>query len=409
LESDSPARTARYHQLDALRGLGCLAVMWIHGAWLPGQLTPAGRSVIAATHTNWLAMHTGQAAVEMFFVMSAFLLWRPFTAAAQNAAGDESVRAYALRRVARIVPGYWAALVLIALWQATPHVLSAHTGGRYFVFTQNLHSATALGGIGPAWTLAVEAQFYVLLGVLALARRRGGRTVRFDLVLAGVMAAGAAVWRLAVIGPTDHLTRAHLDLVLSLPAHLDSFAVGIALAAVTVRYELTPGRAGRWVHEHPTVVFGAGCALFAGGVLALGLHSPFAITRTQYLLRAWLYVAVAVCLVAPFAFTPHHTGLAHRLLGRRGVVNLGRWSFGAYLWHMAVFGRLGTAGLSMTTTSGFVVTFAAGVTISFALGAVSWLLLERPLVRLAHRYHSRAHLGAADPVTPPGAPAPQAA
>ena len=170
--------------------------MFIHGAWLPGQMTPAGREVLSYTQIDWLLMQTGHAAVEMFFALSAFLLWRPFTLAAQGGVGRESVRGYTLRRIARVVPGYWAALALIAVWQSTPYVLSTDTGGRYFGFAQNLHTESALGGIGPAWTLAVEMQFYVLLGVLALARRRAGKSIGVDLGLAGAMIAGAAVWRL---------------------------------------------------------------------------------------------------------------------------------------------------------------------------------------------------------------------
>lgn len=377
---------ARYHQLDALRGLGCLCVMFIHGAWLPGQVTPAGREVLSSTQVDWLLMQTGHAAVEMFFALSAFLLWRPFTLAAQSATGRESVRGYALRRIARVVPGYWAALALIALWQATPYVLSTDTGGRYFGFAQNLHTESALGGIGPAWTLAVEMQFYVLLGVLALARRYAPRSMGVDLGIAGAMIAGAAVWRLLIVGPTDHLDREHLHLVLSLPAHLDSFGAGIALAALSARHELTGLALGRLFQRWPTALFAAGVAGFAGGIALIGMASPFAIGRMDYLGRAWLYVAFATALIAPFALAPHSTGFAHSLLNRRTVVSLGRWSFGAYLWHMAIFTALGGAGLSIATKSGFVLLFASGVAVSFVLGAISWVVLERPLVRLAHRY-----------------------
>ena len=162
--------------------------------------------------------------------------------------------------------------------------------------------------------------------------------------------------------------------------------MGIALAALSVRHELTGLGLGRLIERRPTVAFAGALALFAGGIAVLGMDSPFAIGRMEYLGRAWVFVGFAAALIAPFALAPHATGLAHRLLDRRTVVSLGRWSFGAYLWHMAIFTALGGAGLTIATKSGFVLLFASGVAVSFVLGAISWVVLERPLVRLAHRY-----------------------
>jgi peptidoglycan/LPS O-acetylase OafA/YrhL len=393
-----PAKPPVYPQLDALRGLGCLAVMWIHGGWQAGQLSAAGRQAIAATHTNWLMMHTGQAALEMFFAMSAFLLWRPFTLVAQTGVGRESVGGYALRRVARIIPAYWAALVLIALWQHTPDVLSYPGGLPYFLLGQNLATGTTLGGIGPAWTLAVEMQFYVLLAVAAVFRSRAGQGVRFDLMFAGGLALLAAGWRLGVMGPTDHLTRDHLQLVFSLPSHADSFAFGILLAALSVRSELRPGLAwAGFLRARAGAVFFGGIALFVLGVLALRLHSPFDLTRAQWLGRAWLYAVLAGVLIAPFAFAPDARGIVHRLLARPTLVKLGRWSFGAYLWHLAIWGGLAAAGMRIETVSAFLMWLAAGITLSFAVGAASWVVIERPTIRWAARRTARRHAPAATP------------
>jgi peptidoglycan/LPS O-acetylase OafA/YrhL len=364
--------------------------MWIHGGWLIGQMSPAGRDVIGATHSEWWLMHTGHAAVEMFFAMSAFLLWRPFTLVAQAGEGHESVGGYLVRRVARIVPGFWVALVLIALWHNTPHVLGLPGGLQYFLFGQNLTNATTLGGIGPAWTLAVEAQFYVLLAVAAVFRPRGGRSLRFDVGFAAAMVVLAAVWRVAVISPTDHLTRDNLQLVFSLPAHADSFAVGILLAALSARSALRPDLAwAKVLRANATWIFLAGIALFLVGIRILGLDSPFALGRQQWLGRAWLWVGVATLLIAPFAFAPDSRGIVHRLLGRQTVVKLGRWSFGTYLWHMAIFGALGAAGMRIETPSAFIMFLAAGIALSYCLGAISWVLIERPVVQWAARRSAR--------------------
>jgi len=390
-------RSPRFDQLDALRGLGCLSVMWIHGGWLAAYTSnvfvggsPAGRALISDTHMDWWLRHAGHVAVEMFFVMSAFLLWRPFSLAAQAGVGRESVGGYLVRRVARVVPGFWAALFLVALWQQRADVLSFPGGLRFFFFGQNLTDATTFGGIAAAWTLAVEAQFYLLLGALALARRRAGAGIRFELVAAGSLVLLAAVWRLIAVQPASDAPPPGLALISSLPAHADSFALGILLAGLSVRCTLDARLAwGRFVRARPGWMLVAAVIVFLAGVQLLGLESPFALSRSQGLLRAWLDVVVAGLLIVPFAFAPDARGLVHRLLARPMIVKLGRWSFGAYLWHQAIFAALAHDGMRAATKSGFVLFVAAGMTLSFVLGALSWVVLERPAVRWAARRTAR--------------------
>jgi peptidoglycan/LPS O-acetylase OafA/YrhL len=310
------------------------------------------------------------------------------------------VGGYLVRRVARIVPGFWVALVLVALWQHTPNVLTMPDGLQYFFFGQNLTNATTLGGIGPAWTLAVEAQFYVLLALVAAARPWAGKSIRFDLGFAGGMFLLAAVWRVGVIGPTDHLNRENLQLVFSLPTHADSFGVGILLATLSARSALQPdARWAKLLRDNATWIFLGGIALFLIGIRVLHMDSPFALGREQWLGRAWLWVGVATLLIAPFAFAPDGKGIVHRLLARQTVVKMGRWSFGTYLWHMAIFGGLGAAGMRIATPSAFILFFSAGVVLSFCMGAISWVVIERPVVRWAARRTARQTAPAPKPVT----------
>ena len=76
----------------AFHTLGMVEPVWLHGwrraAW---QLGPIG--------------------VAIFFVLSGFLLWRPYVAATFDGAPPPRLGSYVTRRVARIVPGYWCALL----------------------------------------------------------------------------------------------------------------------------------------------------------------------------------------------------------------------------------------------------------------------------------------------------------
>jgi peptidoglycan/LPS O-acetylase OafA/YrhL len=143
------------------------------------------------------------------------------------------------------------------------------------------------------------------------------------------------------------------------------------------------------VRDRAGLVFMTAVVAFLGGVLALHIGSVFAMSRTQWLLRTWLLVAVSALLIAPFALAPDRQSVVHRLLAHRRLVRLGRWSFGAYLWHLPIWAGMTAAGVRLATPSAFVIWFAAGVTLSFALGALSWNLVERPVVAWAARRTSR--------------------
>ena len=76
------------------------------------------------------------------------------------------MRAYGRRRVLRIVPAYWVALVLLALWPG----IVAFWGGpwwRSFTFTQIYWRNSTTQGIFPAWTLCIEISFYLALPFVA--------------------------------------------------------------------------------------------------------------------------------------------------------------------------------------------------------------------------------------------------
>ena len=90
---DAPSE--RLASLDALRMLAAIAVFTYH---VSGEWNPRGSLVDG-----------GYVGVSVFFVLSGFLLYRPFVA------GPVKLRSFALRRVARIYPAYWFALVPMAL------------------------------------------------------------------------------------------------------------------------------------------------------------------------------------------------------------------------------------------------------------------------------------------------------
>ena len=152
---------ARYPHIDGLRAIAALSVVVFHIGF-----------VAHASHAGFVNGLRSQAlsGVTVFFVISGFLLYRPFVAANWNARRTD-VAEYAKRRARRILPGYWAVLVVIGFLGLPGAVFGAHWW-EYFTFLQIYDNASLFGGLAVAWTLCVEVSFYALLPIYALVLRR---------------------------------------------------------------------------------------------------------------------------------------------------------------------------------------------------------------------------------------------
>ena len=163
---------ARAIELDVVRGIAILLVVTFH----VGERTSVGAS--PSTMLEFVGrMHVG---LPLFFALSGFLLYRPFARAHAGTGEAPTVFMFAVRRVARIYPAYLLVLGVTALWIGVPRTFD--TPGHAVQQLSLVRNFTADGyfaGLGHAWSVGVELQFYALLPLYALAvawcvRRRGG-------------------------------------------------------------------------------------------------------------------------------------------------------------------------------------------------------------------------------------------
>src|SRR4051812_48270279 len=216
--ADEVSGIRRDGALDGLRAVAALSVVafhvWLYTASDPTRPTREGFS-------NRL-LFEGRIGLVLFFVLSGFLLFRPFMR------GGISLRRYFARRAARIVPAYWVALVgaVLLLWGGggTPGIRlpDASSLGLFAVFGQNYSDATIMQLNPVTWTLCVEVAFYLLLPLL---RPR-------LLPLLVVVGLG---WNLFV-----HVSAAGQIAGKALPAFLPYFAVGMAGAVWPMRRRVSP-------------------------------------------------------------------------------------------------------------------------------------------------------------------------
>lgn len=354
----------RHAGFDILRAIAALSVLAVHIA--PRHVGPPDTAIQGAL----LQLRGG---VSIFFVLSGYLLYRPFIRATVDGHPAPDRRRFYKNRARRIIPAYWAALTVFALaglLQGSPGwgMLLAD-----YAFLQTWVPDRQDVGIPPAWTLGSEVLFYLLLPVVAalLARRRGRVS---SLILRDIALATAAFWALrvlvfdivgryhAVIGSVD-IRPVISQVDITFIATVDMFLVGMALAVIAADPDLS-ARARRIV---PTrrVGWPAALVLYLGVALA---GSWYDLTQWSIVNRVWM-MTIAVLLIAPLVLRP-----ADAPIGRVAQVFafLGLVSYGIYIWHYPVVRYLADDG-DMPEGVRIVVSVAAAL----ALGIASFYLIER--------------------------------
>jgi peptidoglycan/LPS O-acetylase OafA/YrhL len=385
----------RFPLFDSLRAIAALSVFADH---LPVTIHTLAASPL---RPYFAQLNVG---VSVFFLTSGFLLYRPFARARYRREESPAVVPYAIRRVLRIGPAYWVALPLTALLVAKSDVFTTHAFA-YFGFLQVYDSDTLLGGISAAWTLCVEVAFYAMLPLWALLLMRrvsfSSRRafVRTELIgLAALYAAGLAWTSVAATG--EHLTPSVLFAVTQippwlyvLPSFLDQFALGMALAVISVAAADRSRRSGaiELVDRAPWLPWLAAAIAF---FLLAHIESVFPAFGPQAIAQHLLQGVVAFALLLPAVFGDPDRGLVRKVLANRVLLWIGLVSYGLYLWHAAILLKLADMGAIGTLGSFGYVLVALGL--SLLAAAASFYLIERPALRLGRRLLHRGRAEDAD-------------
>ena len=392
-----PPGNPRFPLFDSLRGLAALAIVLTHVGLGSGANYNAAYGALLAR------LDIG---VTLFFVLSGFLLYRPFVAARLEDRPALRLRDYARRRVLRIVPAYWLALTVLAIWPGL-----TFTGPRwvYYGFLQNYDFLWVLGGIGQAWSLAVEASFYVLLPFYALAlgaltrRFAPRRTLAVEVTVLGALSVGSLVLRWYI-----HHTSHSQVLLFTILCTFFWFALGMGLAVASAAWhgrESRPGVIGL-VERAPSLWWAAALGLFA--VMSWGYGLPRGLSGTtsgvQYLGEHLTYGAVSFLLVLPAVWGDRLGGLPRRFLRLRAMAWLGLISYGLFLWHgrwTQYFIEKGAGGWLPQIGSGFVVMLACVLACSLATAGASYYLVERPILRYKDGFRRRRPASDPEPTPAP--------
>lgn len=352
--------------LDGARAIATLSVFFFHALWRTPALEPLGRGLGHA-----------DIGVEVFFVLSGFLVARPLVAHAVAGGRPVGFVDFWRRRFARIWPAYLVALVAaVALGIGT---IDGGTGWiKHGLLVDSWFDDGGGSGLRVSWTLVVEVAFYAAVLPLAAVLLVAGRR-RLDAWIAACLAVFAyGAWALALT--TQEQTEPWLRV---LPPYLPAFALGMLLAVA----ELGDAR-GTWlggvvrgvrsVASRPRLCWAVAAGALLGMVIWLepSASAPaFALGRDRAV-QSFLQVAIAGLAIMPLALRTGRAGF----LSSPPFERLAAASLGFFVWHITVL--RGVRPLLGGSTAEAALGLALALVGSFAVGEASRRAIEAPARRL---------------------------
>lgn len=338
----------RVPELDALRGIACLAILVYH---LKPSLVPFG----------W-------AAVDLFFVLSGYLITAILI---RHEGSPRFLTNFYVRRGLRIWPIYYLTVLAIMVLGPILPVPTRWDGLAYYLtYTQNLplywsDKAPAFSPYaGHLWTLANEEQFYVFwpLAVCLLGRR-------WVIPLAATLAATSVAARMAGFNSWLLLARA------------DGFALGGLLAALLADRQRVSERL-RLFRGGFTIA-----TLSAAAVLAVVISKGWLPTFGRPPKGAGFSVlAINLAFAGIVGLTATHAGgRSVAWLRGRWLVRVGVISYGLYMYHFLLL-IIGGDVMRSWRGHGSMIVDILMLAASYLLAVLSWKWVEKPILGLKDRF-----------------------
>ncbi|MGZ4204164.1 MAG: acyltransferase family protein [Actinomycetota bacterium] len=356
--------------LDGIRAIAVIGVLLYHAdlLWAPG----------------------GFLGVEVFFVLSGFLitalLWSELLAT-----GGLGFQVFWFRRARRLLPALFGLLVLVltAFLIGWPHEIAtirgdiaaamSYSSNWYLIGVKRSYfqSFGRPSPFGHLWSLAIEEQFYLLWpGLLMLLFLRVRRAKKVAAIISGAaLASAVAMWLMYSSADPSRIYYG-----------TDTRAAGILIgAALAVMWRpWTPGHRSRITPRMLELA-----ALGAGAVIVWSFVRWDEFSAFTYRPGIQLVALASAVLIAA---TVHPETRLNAILGWKPLREIGRRSYGIYLWHWPVY-VVTRPGVDIGWSSGPTLAFRIGLT--FALAELSFRYLEEPirrgaLGRLIGRLRARA-------------------
>lgn len=389
--------------LDGIRAIACLSVIFHH---IAQKLAPQFQPAFVREINSFLLM--GNTGVSVFFVLSGFLLSYPFWKRFFDDGQFPDMKQYALRRAARIMPGYYASFLVCSLM-----ILLFNIPSQFF-WIRSLAGLTFTAGFsyktffpneinGPFWSVGFEVFCYILMPVFMYAMFGLFKKKR-TLLKAFVFWIGTA----AFISLLNHLIHLYLTpdgiqrgwqygmvggAKYWMPNYnpvgfFGHFIIGIMASGVAARLFKASSTAESFKKKGGFDII---CILgLLGSFLLLWFlrHAPEFSYSFQN--QPYFFPFYALLIGISLAAAPH-SNIAGRLLDNAFFRFTAKVSFGLYIWHYVVMFIVANAvfrsyqNFSMTNLLSWVSISLMILVVSYAVAALSYKFIEKPVLDWAHK------------------------
>jgi peptidoglycan/LPS O-acetylase OafA/YrhL len=388
--------------LDGVRALAFLLVFELHvdhsGMWGDGN-----NAFLAAFFS------VGATGVTLFFVLSGFLLFLPYTQALLFEKDWPKSKIYYLRRILRIFPGYFFSLFILVMFMK-PYFIQPQNWGQlvpFLTFTMGFHNSAGLIN-GPYWTLAIEFQYYLILPLIALGILGLTRLVRpekrlwvvvgslFAMIIWGLETAAFGAYFTNHPDQTFLVPRPVLNVVLFViygdqSKFLEDFAVGMLIAVAYLAIMNSPKK-GLYLLRTRRLLFWLLILCSALYVFETLPDSSLTFVPSVLIDTPWMNeFAYALCygyLVTAVLFNAPDRWLV-RLFSWTPLRWLGLISFSLYIWHRPLIqilaANLGPSLRSLHPVLTVIVFWIVAFTVSVVFCYVLFVVIEKPGMRLSEQ------------------------
>jgi peptidoglycan/LPS O-acetylase OafA/YrhL len=314
--------------------------------------------VLAAHLVPNLLISAGAAGVIMFFTLSGFLI-TTLLIEEREASGRIDLPAFYRRRALRLLPALIAVLALLLVLDTLVGSQAGYRRPAFFALFYAANWAIISGidfhHINHTWSLAIEEHFY-LLWPLTTVLVLGHYSKRALLSIALVGMACSVALRIVLWQSGASLPR----VLYGTDTRLDGLLIGCVLAIAGARA----------IRRLPMPAVPIAVAAIASIILIRDDAYHFA--------AGYAAVASGTAVVIVACLAGQRTA---SVLSIQPLVSVGRISYGLYLWHLPVYGAVFKYGASLPRLLQSVI----AVVLAFSVAAVSYLIIERPFLRLKRR------------------------
>lgn len=370
-----PPRDGPFAALDGIRGLAAMGVLVFHVSGATGFIN------------RWFVLgqgldRLGNFAVTTFFALSGFVLYLPYSRSMFQNQPLPRALPFLGRRVRRIFPGYWIALLGWALLASPSDLGKIQPIQALFLVDGYTGTWNVFSGLFVAWSLRIEIAFYLLIPLIAAIVAAGCRhasTIKGILVQQAigvvVLVAVANAYRMLLTDPkasTRHLW---------LPSYLDCFAFGMLLAVGAAWVEAggtLPVAIRRFADRAWPAAIGT-ALLYAAAAIVDGPKTGFA-REPSYVVRIVQppLQAMATFIMLVPATLGRREQRALRILSRPTLAALGAISFGLYLWHSTILRQLHPRIETGSLTLDMLLATLATTAPTLVIATLSYRFIERP-------------------------------